>query len=145
MKELEEMRRDMERLFEEVFEPSHKRRRWWPKTPDAGVIVPNIDIFDRKSEVVVKAEIPGVEKDAIDLTITKDTLTIKGEVKKDEEVKDEQYYAREISWGSFTRTIALPSEVDNEKAKATFKNGVLEIVLSKKEEAKPKEIKVEVA
>lgn len=144
MKELEDMRRDMERLFDEFFEPIHRRRRWWPK-PAEGVIVPNIDMYERKDEIVVRVEIPGVDKNDIDLTITEDSLTIKGEVKKGEEVKDEDYYAREINYGSFTRTIALPVDVDSSKAKATYKNGILEIILPKKEEAKPKEIKVEVS
>lgn len=145
MKELETMRRDMERLFEDVFEPTLRRRRWWPKPSEEGIIVPSINMYDRKNEIVVKAEIPGVEKDNIDLSITKDGLTLKGEFKKDEEVKEEDYYSREISHGSFTRTISLPAEVDSEKAKASFKNGILEIVLPKKEEAKPKEIKVHVS
>lgn len=145
IKELEVMRRDMERLFEEFFEPSARRRRWWPTPSETGAIVPNINVYDRKNEVVIKAELPGVEKDNIDLTITKDSITLKGESKKDEEVKEEDYYSREINYGSFVRTIALPSEVESEKAKATFKNGVLEVVLPKKEEAKPKEIKVQVS
>jgi len=145
MKELEDMRRDMERLFEEVFEPSRRRRHWWPKSPEGGGVIPNIDIYDRKTEIVVRAEIPGAERDKIDLTITKDNIAIKGEVKRDEGVKDEDYFAREISWGNFARTVALPSEVESEKAKATFRNGILEIILPKKEEAKPKEIKVEVS
>ncbi len=147
MKELEEMRRDMDRILEEFFEPSRRRRRWWPLAmpSEAGVVVPNIDIFDRKNEIVVQTELPGVEKDNIDLTITKDSLTMKGEIRRDEEVKEEAYFSRERSYGSFTRTVALPGEVESEKAKATFKNGILEIVLPKKEEAKPKEIKVEVS
>lgn len=145
MKELEDMRRDMERLFDEFFEPTSRRRRWWVKPAETGVVVPNIDMYDRKSEIVLKAELPGVEKENIDLTITKDSITLKGEVKRDEEIKEEDFYARERVFGSFTRTMTLPSEVDSEKAKATFKNGVLEIVLPKKEEAKAKEIKVEVS
>ena len=145
MKELEDMRRDMERLFEEVFEPSHRRRHWWPKSPEGGVVVPNIDMYDRKTEIVVKAELPGVERDKIDLTITRDAITIKGEIRREEEIKEEDYYSREISYGNFTRSVTLPAEVESEKAKATFKNGILEIVLPKKEEAKPKEIKVEVS
>lgn len=145
MKEIENMRRDMERLFEDVFEPTGRRRRWWPKPSEEGIIVPNINVYDRKNEIVIKAELPGVEKDDIDLTITKDSITLKGESKKDEEVKEEDYYSREISYGSFTRTVALPAEVDSEKAKATFKNGILDIVLPKREEAKPREIKVQVS
>lgn len=144
LKELEEMRKDMDRLFEEFFSPITRRRRGWLK-PEMGVIVPNIEMYDRKNEIVVKAELPGVAKEDIDLTITKDSLTLKGEAKKEEEIKEEDYYASEISYGSFTRTIALPVEVDSEKAKASFKNGVLEITLPKREEAKPKEIKIEVS
>jgi HSP20 family protein len=145
MKELDEMRKDMERLFEEFFEPTRRRRRWWPKTSEAAVVVPNIEMYDRKTDIVVKAEIPGIEKNDIDLTITKESITLKGEIKRDEEVKEEDYYAAERSYGSFLRTIALPIEVDSEKAKASFKNGILEIILPKREEAKPKEIKIEVS
>ncbi|NOY64123.1 MAG: Hsp20/alpha crystallin family protein [Nitrospirae bacterium] len=144
MKEIDEMRREMERLFEEFFEPA-RRRRWWGRPSMEGVIVPNIELYDRKNEIVLKVEIPGVDKKDIDLTITENALTIKGELKKEEEVKEEDYYAAEIRYGTFSRTIPLPVEVDSEKAKATYKNGILEIVLPKKEEAKPKEIKVEVS
>ncbi len=143
MKELEEMRRDMERVFDQIFEPKG-RRRWWPSAAEKGVIVPSVDMYDRQNEIVLKAELPGVEKDGIDLTITKDTLILKGEMKKDEEVSEENYYSRERAFGTFARTIALPADVDSEKARATFKNGVLEIVLPKREEAKPKEIKVNI-
>lgn len=144
LKELEDMRKDMDRLFEEFFSPITRRRRGWLK-PEMGVIVPNIEMYDRKNEIVVKAALPGVAKEDLDLTITKDSLTLKGEARKEEEIKEEDYYASEISYGSFTRTIALPAEVDSEKAKASFKNGVLEIILPKREEAKPKEIKIEVS
>jgi HSP20 family protein len=144
LKELEDMRKDMDRLFEEFFSPLTRRRRGWLK-PEMGVIVPNIEMYDKKDKIVVKAELPGVTKEDIDLTITKDSLTLKGEAKREEEIKEEDYYVCERSYGSFTRTIALPVEVDSEKAKASFKSGVLEITLPKKEEAKPKEIKIEVS
>lgn len=144
LKELEDMRRDMDRLFEEFFAPSPRRRRWLGK-PEAGLIIPAVEMFDRENEVVVKAELPGVNKKDIDLSITKDSITLKGEVRREEEIKEENYYASERSYGSFTRTLALPVEVDSEKAKASFKNGVLELVIPKKEEAKPKEIKIEVS
>jgi len=143
-RELESMRRDMDRLFEEFFEPVPGRKRVWPKLQQ-GMIVPSVDVVDRKTEIVVKAELPGVDKDKIDLKITENNLTIRGETRKEEEIKEEDYYSREISCGSFTRTIVLPAEVDSQKAKASFKDGILEIVLPKKEEAKPKEIKVEVS
>lgn len=146
MKELEDMRRDMERLFEEVFEPAtHRRRRWWGRPAAAGMFVPNIELYDRKSEIVLRIEVPGVDKKDIDLTITDNNLTIKGEVKREEEVKEEDLYTAELTYGGFSRTIPLPVEVDSEKSKATYRNGILQIVLPKKEEAKPKEIKVEVS
>ncbi|MBN2654569.1 MAG: Hsp20/alpha crystallin family protein [Nitrospirae bacterium] len=145
LRELEDMRRDMDRIFEEFFVPSGRRRQHaWPVQAEAGLVVPNVEMYDRKNEIVVKAEVPGVKKDGLDLTITKDSLTIKGEVKKEEEVKQENYYFSERSYGTFTRSLALPVEVESEKAKASFENGVLEIVLPKKEEAKSKEIKIEV-
>lgn len=145
LRELETMRRDMERLFEEFFEPSPRRRWRWLSKAEAETVSPSIDVYDKKNEIVVKAELPGVEKENIDLTISENSLTIKAESKKDEEIKEEDYYSREIHYGTYSRTITLPAEVDSSKAKATLKNGILEIVLPKKEEAKPKEIKVEVA
>ncbi len=143
LKELEEMRKEMDRLFEEFFTTIPRRRRWIK--PETGVIVPNIDLYDRKGEIVLKVDLPGVKKEDIDLSITKDTITLKGEIKRDEDVKEEDYYANERSCGSFTRTISLPMEVDSENAKASYKNGVLEVILPKKEEARPKEIKIEVS
>jgi len=143
LKELEDMRRDMDRLFDEFFSPVRRRSAWTAK-PGQGVVVPNIEMFDRKNEIIVRAELPGITREDIDLTITKDSLTLKGEIKKGEEVKEEDYYACERSFGNFTRTIALPVEVDSNNVKASFKDGILEIVLPKKEEAQPKEIKIEV-
>lgn len=143
LKELEDMRRDMDRLFDEFFGPSSRRRRW-PLRPETEQISPNIDMYDRQNELVLKAELPGVSKEDIDITITKDAVVLKGQVMRDEDVKDEQYFVRERVFGGFSRTLALPTEVESERASASFKNGVLEIVLPKKEEAKVKEIKVDV-
>ena len=141
LKELEDMRRDMDRLFDEFTKPA-RRRRIWPKSE--GLVIPSIDLYDRKTDIVVKIELPGVRREDIDLTITKDTLTLKGEIKKDDDVQEEDYSISERIFGSFSRTIALPFEVESEKAQATMNNGVLEIVIPKQEEARPKEIKIEV-
>jgi HSP20 family protein len=84
LKELEDMRRDMDRLFDEFFTTT-RRRRGWPARTEGGAIVPNIDMYERKNEMVLKVELPGVSRDSIDLTITKDSIMVKGEVKKDEE------------------------------------------------------------
>jgi HSP20 family protein len=141
LKELEDMRRDMDRLFDEFTKPA-RRRRIWPKSE--GPVIPGLDLYDRKNEIVIKVELPGVSREDVDLTITRDTLALKGEIKRDDEVQDEDYYISERMFGNFSRTITLPFDVENEKAQATMKNGVLEIVIPKREEAKPKEIKIEV-
>ncbi len=141
IKELEDVRRDMERVFDEIFEPA-RRRRWWPT--ERAAIVPAVDVFDKKTELVIKAEIPGATKEDISLTIEKNTLTLKGEIKKDEEAADEGYYVRERAYGHFSRTVKLPVEVSSEKAAASFKDGILTVILPKKEEARPREIKVNI-
>jgi HSP20 family protein len=92
----------------------------------------------------VKAELPGMEKENIEVNLTDHMLTIKGEKKKAEEVKEEKYYRSERSYGAFVRTLELPRDVHGDKIKATFKNGVLEVRMPKTEEAKAKEIKVKV-
>ncbi|MDA8083160.1 MAG: Hsp20/alpha crystallin family protein [Nitrospiraceae bacterium] len=144
IRELEDMRRDLDKLFGDFIEPA-ARRRFGIKPQEPGMIVPNIDVFERKGEVVVKVDLPGVEKDNIDITITKESLTIKGEMKKEEEVRQEDYYTLERCYGSLSRSISLPPDVDSSKAKASFKNGVLEVVFPKKEEAKQAEIKLTVS
>lgn len=142
--ELERLRTDLDRLFGEFFEPA-KRGSVSHRDPEPDVVIPKVDIYKKNGSVVIKAELPGIEKDSIDLTITQDTLTIHGEVRKDEEVKEEDYYSIERNYGTFTRTIPLSADVDHDKAKALYKNGVLEIILPKKAEAKPKETKIHVS
>jgi HSP20 family protein len=143
IRELEDMRKDLDKLFEEFAYPVI-RGRFQPQRVATGMIVPNVEMFDRKAEIVVKAELPGVGKDDIDLTITKEALTIKGEVKKEGEFKEEDYYLSERRYGSFSRTLPLPVEIDSSKVTAHFRNGILEIVLPKKEDIKPQEIKVDI-
>ncbi len=89
-------------------------------------------------------ELPGIEKEDIEVNISGNLLTVKGEKKKEGEIKEENYYRLERPYGSFSRTVELPKEVQIEQARASFKNGVLEIRLPKTEEAKKKEIKVRV-
>ncbi len=144
VRELEDMRRDLDKLFGDFFEPA-ARRRFGLRPLEPGQVVPSVDVFERRGEIVVKADIPGVEKDNIDITIAKEQLTIRGEVRKEEEVRQEDYYSMERSCGSFSRTIPLPPDADSTKAKASFKNGVLEVVFPKKEEAKQSEIKLSIS
>jgi HSP20 family protein len=138
--------RDMDRMMEDFF--GRRLRPWWPErwsgTEEFDMKTPVVDVFEEKDDVVVKAEVPGMDKDNIEVTLSDSTLTIKGEKKKEEEIKEDNYYRSERSYGSFVRTLDLPKEVHADKVKATFKNGVLEVRMPKTEEAKAKEIKVKV-
>jgi len=141
--------KEMERLFEDFIEDPfftgiRRRLPMWRRFRELEAISPAVDMIDKKNEIVVKAEVPGVEKDDISISLTDNTLTIKGETKKEKEEKDEDYYYSEISYGSFARTLTLPEKVQSDKVKANFKNGILEIHLPKSPESKAKEIKVEV-
>jgi HSP20 family protein len=147
LKEIEDLRRDIERMYEEFWvEPLFPRL--WGKFPERRrlreleEISPAVDMYDKKDEIVIKAELPGVEKENVNIAITDNTLTIKGEVKKEEEVKDEEYYRRERAYGSFLRDITLPVTVLSDEVNAVFRDGILEIHLPKAEEAKAEEIEV---
>jgi len=107
---------------------------------------PAVDIFENeKKELVLKAELPDLSKEDVQVTIENNTLTIRGERKLDAEVKKEQYHRIERAFGSFSRSFSLPTTVDTGKIAAEFKNGVLTIRLPFREEAKPRAINIEVA
>ena len=116
--------------------------RWPSAEPE--LRMPAMDVYEESDEVVVKTEIPGLSKDDIEVNLSDSTLTITGEKKREKEVEEENYYRCERSFGSFSRTVELPSHVKTEQAKATFKDGVLEVRLPKTEDAKRKPIKVQV-
>ncbi len=107
--------------------------------------VPAVDIFERGEETVVRAELPDVRKEDLDLKVENNVLTLRGEKRRDETVKQENYHRSERHYGSFTRSFKLPSTVDTSRIQARYENGVLEIVVPKAEEAKPKQIEVKVA
>jgi HSP20 family protein len=137
---------DLDRMVEDFL--GRRLRPFWPERlwPAAGmeITTPAVDLYEEKDDIVVKAELPGLEKDQIEVNLSGNRLTIKGEKKQEEEVKKEGYYRSERSYGSFVRTLELPTEVQTDKVKAAFKNGILEIRLPKSEEAKKKETKVKV-
>ena len=111
-----------------------------------GAWVPPVDIFENgNKELVIKAELPAMTREEIDVTVENQTLTIRGEKKFNQEIKDEQYHRVERTYGSFSRSFSLPSTVDVTKVSADYKDGVLTVTLPLREEAKPKQIKVEVA
>ena len=139
----EEMERRFEDLFRRPFslmEPS-----WWPRLrmPEMEVSL-KVDIFEEGDNFVLKAEVPGLKKEEIEVNLTDDMITVSGEKKKEEKVEKKNYYRVERSYGSFTRSFHLPKEVQTDKAKATFKDGVLEVKIPKTEAAKKKEKKVPV-
>jgi HSP20 family protein len=112
--------------------------------PMISLRAPSLDVFEEKEDIVVKADLPGMNKDEIEVTVAGDVVTIKGEKKKEEEVKEKDYYRRERSYGSFVRSVELPSEVKSDQIKASFKDGVLEIRMPKTEEAKKKSVSIKI-
>jgi len=139
-KELEAIQDEMNKIFNSSLIKLSSR--------DVGLLEgswsPAVDIYDSKDSILVKADIPGMKKEEIDVSVHNDCLIIKGEKKQEKEIKEKDFVRTERFYGSFNRTIRLPAEVDAEKVNATYKNGVLELVLPKKEDAKPKQIKIEV-
>ncbi len=136
----------MEGMFEDFFHRPFGRP-FWPSLPrlfEGMEPSPSVDIFEEGDDVVVKTELPGMEKDNIDINLTDNTVTISGEKKKEEKVEKKNYYHLERSYGSFSRSFSLPAEVQTDKAKATFKSGVLEVRIPKTEEAKKKTQKVQI-
>jgi len=138
-RDLERMRREMDRLWDSFFEGRPGR-----KAEEIGEWLPSLDVSETKNDVVVKAELPGIDPKDIDISLANDVLTIKGEKRQEKEEKEENYHLVERNYGSFTRAIRLPKDVQSDKISASFKNGVLKVTLPKSEEAKKKEIKIKV-
>ena len=140
---------EMDRLFEGHFPSGWMRPFHWPR-PSWGELsapfegkMPKVDVIERDNEIVVKAELPGVDKKDLDISVTKNTVTIQGSTSHEEKEAKGDVYRCEISRGSYSRTLTLPAEVNEEKAKAKFKDGILELTLPKVEKAKRRTIKVE--
>ncbi|MDD5555843.1 MAG: Hsp20/alpha crystallin family protein [bacterium] len=112
--------------------------------PGAVVWSPALDIYEDKESIVVKADLPGMKEEDVDISIQGNTLTLRGERKQESEVKEKDFYRCERYYGSFQRCLELPFPVDQGKVKASYKGGVLEVRLPKAEEAKEKKIRIEV-
>lgn len=134
--ELVTLRDAMDRLFEESFVRPGRLLGW----PAAGTVP--VDMYQQDGNIVVKAPIPGVKPEDVDVSVVGNTLTIRGEMKEEKEVKEENVIRRERRFGSFSRSVSLPSPVDTSKADATFENGVLTLTMPIAEEAKPKQIRI---
>ena len=134
--ELGSFRKEMDRFWNRFFGETPLSRTFTEEW------VPSVDISETKDSFVVKTELPGLEAKDVDVSISGDLLTIKGEKKKEEEEKDEHHYCAERYYGSFQRTFQLPTGVKADKIEATFDKGVLKVTLPKEEEAKKKEIEI---
>lgn len=138
-RELSGFQDEMNQLFEDFFGRVPSRRMF-----AEGFWAPLMDIEETKDEILVKAELPGMRKEDVKIQINNDVLSITGERKREEETRDKTFHRIERAYGKFQRMIRLPAEVDATKVKATYENGVLTIKLPKSEQAKPKEIAIEV-
>jgi HSP20 family protein len=135
MRPFDEMRRMMEDFWMSPFE---EMGRW------GEAFTPRVDVSEEDNQIVVSAELPGMDQKDIDVTVTRDSIRIAGEKKHEEEKEERGYYRRETSYGSFERVIDLPSEVDEDKAEAEFSKGVLKIRLPKSEQAQARRKKIEI-
>ncbi len=140
---------EMERMFDNYISRGwmHPFRMDWPSFSRQAQAfegkTPSVDVIERDDEVIVKAELPGVDKKDIDISVTNNTVTIKGSTSHEEKEEKGDYYRCEISRGSYSRTLSLPTDVDESKAKAKLRDGILELSLPKLTKSKRKSIKVE--
>ncbi len=134
--EMLNLRRTVDRFFDNV-----NPDRDWPSM-QWGLA---LDVVENKDDFTVKASVPGINPDDLDVSYVDDTLTIKGEIKSDNEVKDEQYHMRERRYGSFARSITLPVKIKGDAIEANYQAGVLTLRLPKAEEVKPKRISIKVS
>ena len=135
-REMMTLREAMDRLFDDAFTRPLSLRDGWSASG------PAIDMYQTNDEIIVKAAVPGMKADDVQINVTGELLTIKGEMKEQEEKKEKAWHIREQRWGSFERSVALPTAVVADKAKAEFENGILTVTLPKAEEVKPKTITV---
>jgi HSP20 family protein len=130
----------LNRLFNETM-----GRFWGDEGMRAGSWIPAVDIYETEQDVVLKAELPGVDPKDVEVTVHDGTLYLKGERKYEKEVKEENYHHVERAYGAFARSLTLPASIDQEKVQAEFKDGVLNLTMPKREEAKAKKIKISAA
>jgi len=135
--ELQDIRDYFDQTFSSRFSPFKRMLK-------RGIWSPTIDLYDQKDRLVIKVELPGIKKEDVKITVEEDTLTIKGECKKEEEVSEKDYYFQERAYGSFSRTITLPASVEKDKVHAAYKDGIMTIDIPKSKEAQTHEVEVEV-
>jgi HSP20 family protein len=135
-REMMTLREAMDRLFDDAFTRPLSIRDGW------SMATPAIDLYQTDNDVVVKASLPGLKAEEVQINITGDILTLKSEVRQEEEQKDRAWHIREQRFGSFERSVVLPTDVKSDKAEAVFENGILTITLPKADEVKPRTINI---
>jgi HSP20 family protein len=137
----------MEHLFDDFLGRGWLRPLRFERMPELSLAwegrLPKLDVIDRDNEVVVRAEVPGVKKEDLEISVSGDLFTIKGQTKREEKEEKGDYYRCEVSQGMFSRTVTLPAMVDEAGAKAQLKDGMLEITLPKTEKSKKRAIKID--
>ena len=137
MRELATMQDKMNRIWGSVYDRGHE------DVTSRGAWLPPVDIYETDGkEIVLKAEVPGLRRDDIDLSVENNTLTIKGQRRRDDSVKEDRYHRVERVYGPFSRSFTLPATVDAARISASYKDGVLTVRLPQREEARPKQIAV---
>jgi len=136
-RELVDVRDDFDRIVDKLFKPEAD---FWEGHTKA----PLVDVYEEDGKLVMKAELPGLTKKDIDISISDDAITLSGKKQDVKEVKKDNFYRKEIREGSFMRTLPLPYAIDRDKVKASYKEGVLEIILPRSAEEKTKELKVNI-
>lgn len=134
VREMMTLREAMDHLFDDAFTR--------PLSMSAVSAMPAIDLYQTADEIVVKAALPGLKPDEVQISVTGEVLTLRGEFKQQEEKKEATWHMREQRYGSFERSIMLPTEVQTDKAKADFENGILTVSLPKAEAVKPRTINI---
>lgn len=137
-REMMNLRSEFDRLFDESF---GALERPWQPIRSWGL---SVDVLENDDAVMVKASVPGIDPKDLEITMSDNVLTIKGERKEEQEIDEEQYHLRERRYGSFSRSVALPVKVNEDAIEATCENGVLTINIPKAEEVKPKHIPVQI-
>ena len=138
--EFSTLQEKMNRLFEDLIPATRKGE----EELNTGTFYPAVDISEGEKDITLKAELPGIDKKDVHVEINDGVITLRGERKLEKEEKKENYHRLERSYGTFNRSFTLPTTVDSGKVKANYKDGILEVTLPRKEEAKPKPIPVEV-
>jgi len=145
---LDELERNMEQIFENLLE----RRQWWPFHREFPLLaelekplaerMPSVDLIERDNEILIRAEMPGVEKKDLDISVSNNRITIRGSTRSEQKEEKGEYYHREMRSGTYCRSITLPASVNGDKAKANFRDGVLEVTLPRTKPSKRQRIKV---